>query len=336
MDATRGNTEVVPVFIGRAMNKGQQNSYSDGFPLGEGIRRLICRANFSLTIGTGTGAIAEGELLLIKSLNFRSNRGDKFFNMVPGRALWRIDQVKSGTLNYKDAVAASTAVYTVQWNMWFSDPLLNPDERDRTILDTSRYDSVAFDITFGTEADILTTPGTSVLTITMDMYAERYRGVLPANRRPKDMIEYTLPASINPTAATELNFEKGADLAIKRAYLTAFNSATLGTPFTGTPSDTTLADISVDTSDGKFWDTLVFAVAGNMNKAEYTMESKQTGQVVIDFVKDGNLDSAVFAGGKSRFKIQWTNGTLSTSQVSAVIEGIRPLRGTHPLEGRAA
>lgn len=332
MGATRGHTEIVPVFIGRAMNKGQQNSYSDGFPLGEGIRRLICRAIFNLTIGTGTGAVAEGELLLIKALNFRSNRGDKFFNMIPGRGLWRIDQVKSGTLNYKDAVAASTAIYTVQWNMWFSDPLLDPEDRDRTILDTSRYDSVAFDITFGTEADILTTPGTAALAITMDMYAERYRGVLPAERRPKDMIEYTLPNSINPTAATEMNFEKGADLAIKRAYLTAFNSATLGTPFTGTPSNATLQDISVDTNDGKFWDTINFPVVNNMNKAEYMMEANQTGQAIIDFNKDGKLGSAVHAGGKSRFKIMWTNGTLSTSQISAVVEGIRPLRGKHPLE----
>lgn len=324
MGLTRGHIEIMPVFTGRTLNVGALTTYSDGFPLGEGIRRLICRVNIAVVIGTGTGAIAEGELLFIKGFNFKTAKGEKPFNLIPGRALWRIDQAKSNTLNYKDAIAAATATYTVQFNAWFSDPLMNnPDD---TILDTARYDSVQMDITIGTVADLFTTVGTSSVTATMDMYVERVRGALPKKARPKDFVEYTMPAPANPASTTEINFEKGADLAIKRVYLTATNSATLGTAFTGTPSNTTLADISVDTNEGRYWDTLLFPIANNMNKAEYQFESSQTGQVIIDFVKGGSIYEAVHAGTKSRFKIVWTNGSLSTSQVQCVVEGLRPLK----------
>src|SRR3989304_3300692 len=121
MSGSRGNTELVNVFTGKSLNVGALNVLNEGFPLGEAWLRLILRLNIVLTNTTGTTAISEGELNLLKALTLKTSLGELLYNAVPGRPLYRLDEIKTGQPGVKDAIAVTAGTYRIQYNLWLVD-----------------------------------------------------------------------------------------------------------------------------------------------------------------------------------------------------------------------
>jgi len=324
MGLTRGNTEIITVFQGKPISANGLTSLSEGFPIGEAWVRLILRLNFGIVIGTGTGAITEGELNILKALTFKTSAGEICYNAIPGRPLYRLDHIKSHAAPPKDAIAAADGTYRVQHSLWFVDPILARPED--FLLNTSRYNRLQLDLNMGGLADLFTTVGTATLAITADLLAERIRGLLPKEITPVEYTEIGLLSPVDPASQQKLDLERSADLAIKRILIGAHNSAIAGVPFSGTPSDTTIDKIGFDTDRGELFNKIPWRILNGINKQEYALETAITGIDVIDFAKDGSKMSAVGSGGFSRFRIFWDNGSLSTSQISAVYDGFRPLK----------
>jgi len=93
----------------------------------------------------------------------------------------------------------------------------------------------------------------------------------------------------------------------------------LGQPFVGTAANTTITDVSVETSIKVHFDHVPFVMLNAVNKLEYSLESAITGLVVFDFVPGGSnaeaIDTSPGQNGISKFRVYWTNGSLSNSQV---------------------
>lgn len=321
MGLTRGNSEIIKIFTNRTLNAGALNSINEGFPIGEAYRRLILRLAIALTVGTASGPISEGELNILKGLSFKTSRGWIPYNNVMGRPLFYLDKIKCRTSPVKDAIAATTATYYVNYNLWFADPLMMRPED--TVLDTSMFNRMQLDLLLGTIADLFTTPGTGTIILTADLMAERIRGKLPDKIKPKEYIEIGVPAPVNPANATELNLERSENLAFKRLFVQAANSTTAGVPFSGTPADTVIDSMGVDSDAGEMFNKIPWKILNAEGKAWYRQESANVGYVIFDFCKDGSKMSAILGGLYSRLRLFWDNGTLSTSQVSACYEGMR-------------
>jgi len=324
MGLTRGNTEVINIYTNKALTANGLNPISEGFPLGEAWLRLILRLNLAVVIGTGTGPITEGELNLLKGLSFKTSAGEMIYNSIPGRPMYRLDHLRSKAAPPKDAIAAADGTYRVKYNIWFVDPLLARPED--FLLNSGRYNSVQLSLLLGGLADLFTTVGTATLSITCDLLVERVRGVLPKEIHPVEYTEIGLLTPVDPASQQKIDLERSGNLAIKRLMVMASNSATSGVPFSGTPSDTTIDKIGFDTDRGELFNKVPWKVLNSMNKQEYNLEAAMAGYTMIDFCKDGSKMSAVGSGGFSRFRVFWDNGTLSTSLVSAVYDGLRPLK----------
>lgn len=324
MGLTRGNTEIVNVFIGKAITANGLTPLSEGFPIGEAWTRLILRLNLAIG-GTGfSGAITEGELNILKSLTFKTSAGELCYNAIPGRPLYRLDHVKSHAAPPKDAIADSAGTFRVQYSLWFIDPLLARPED--FLLNTSRYNKFMFDLNMGGLADLYGTVGSATLAITADLLVERVRGILPKEIAPVEYNEVGLLSPVDPASSQKIDIEKSSDLAIKRLLIGSNNSATAGIPFSGTPADTIIDKIGFDTDRGELIQKMPWRILNSLNKQEYALESAIAGMTLIDFCKDGSKMSGVGSGGFSRFRIFWDNGTLSTSQISAVYDGFRGLK----------
>src|SRR5882762_2539772 len=118
---SRGYDERPNLITGAALNTAGQTPFSKEFPMGEGWYQLLAVINIALVIGTGTTPITEGELMFIKNVLLRTDRGEILCNL-PGRAIWKIAALKNGALPYKDAIAAATATYRVHLPIYFCDP----------------------------------------------------------------------------------------------------------------------------------------------------------------------------------------------------------------------
>jgi len=101
--------ETFPILQGAPLTMGIPNVFQNNIPLGEGWYRWRLRVNLNVVIGTGTGAITEGELLIIKRILFEPDVGEAPIN-ASGRMLWKNAIRKSRTLPQKTAIAAATGI----------------------------------------------------------------------------------------------------------------------------------------------------------------------------------------------------------------------------------
>lgn len=320
----RGNSEIVEIFRGKALTLGAVNSFSSEFPLGEGWERIILRLNNTFTNTTGTTPLAEGELRIVKAVRFRTDRNEIPFNGVPGRALYREDQFKSGTSAVKDAIAVAAGTYRMDLPLWFIDPLAKRPED--TILDTARYRSVQLDIQMGTVADLLGVVGDSAASYTLDCYVVRQRGRLPEKGRPIVLLERGIVQPTNPANQTYFDLERASDLAYKRLMLFTTNSASAGVSHTGNAASNVISELTLETDRSFPFKAVLADIINRRNKQDYGLEAVVTGQYILDLINGGSNMSALYSGEHSRLRASWVNDTLSTSQVSCMYEAIRDLK----------
>lgn len=312
------------IVAGESLNVGGTKTLGKDFPMGQGWYKLNLRINLALTVGTGSGPITEGELIFIKKILFRTDRGETICNL-PARALYHIAQFLSGTLARKDAIAAATATYRVNIPIYLADRrMLRPED---TILDTARYSSVRLELQMGTVADLLGAVGTSSVLVTADVEIEHSASPLPENAQPIFHVSYFDPPPQDPSVQTFIDHDRSHDLSYKRLYHFSSSSADSGSGFTGAAADDEVDKMSLKDHEGfiiqeRFWEMIQ-----DQNKEEFGIETLQTGWAAFDLVPDRSNMSALFTGDKARLQSRWDNETVAASdQVSVAVEGLRTLK----------
>jgi hypothetical protein len=324
--ATRRDLEIISHQRAGALTLGGPTAFGKDFPLGEGWYQLMLRFNIAVVIGTGAGPVAEGELLFIKSVRLETSAGEVLVNL-PGRALYKIAAIKCGTLPRKDAIAAATATYSVDIPIAFVDDRMKRPED--TILDTSRYSAVKLDVQVGTVADLFTAPGTATVTATLDIEIERTKGKLPKPARPVFHIFMGAAQSQDASVQTFIDMDRAPDLAYKRLYAHASATGVAGGVFTGANADDVQALESVVDQSGDIVRERLHEMIQNQNKRDYSLETVLAGITVVDFVRDGSVNSALYPGDRSRLQYKWTNkaGVAASDVVSLAFESVRGLKG---------
>lgn len=324
--ANRRDLEIINHFRSQALTAGGNTVLGRDFPLGEGWYRLVLRGNIVVVIGTGAGPVAEGELLVFKSIKLRTSAGEVLVDL-PARALYKIAAVKAGTPPRKDAIAAASATYSVDIPIYFADSRMSVPED--TILDTSRYNGLTLEITTGTVADLFTAPGTATATFNLDAEIERTKGPLPPKAKPMFFVQYAAAQSQDAFTQAFIEMERAPDLAYKRLYAHASSSGTSGGVFTGANADDVQNLESIVDQSGDIVRERIHEMIQNFNKNDYSLESVLAGITVFDFVRDGSINSALYSGDRSRLQYKWTNkaGVAANDIVSLAFEGIRGLKG---------
>lgn len=332
----RGYVERPNLITGAALNNAGQTQFSKEFPMGEGWYTLNLMLNLALVVGTGTTPLTEGELLFIKNVLLRSDRGEILCNL-PGRALWKLAALKNGALAFKDAIAAATATYRVQLPIYFCDPEAGPFQMDRaedTILDTARYNSVSLQVTLGSVADLLGTPGTATVAVTMDAEVERSMGVLPGDRKkpgsgglPIAHINYDIRPPVDANVTQSIDIERSADMSLKRLYTHTGTTGTGGVPFSGANADTVIASITVKDQNRFIEKERIWRQIQNGNKLDSMLEIALAGIVYFNFVADKSIASAMATADKSTLQETWVNGTAPANSITTLMqEAIRTLK----------
>lgn len=324
--ANRRDLEIISHFRTQPLTGGGPLVLGRDFPLGEGWFRVALRFNHVVVIGTGAGPVAEGELLVIKGVKLRTSAGEVLCDL-PGRALYKIAAIKQGTPSRKDAIAAASATYSVDIELYFADSRMSIPED--TILDTSRYNSIQLEVNMGTIADLFTAPGTATVTFNLDLEIERTKGPLPVKARPMFHIQYAAAQSQDAFTQTFIEMERAPDLAYKRLFAHASSAGVAGGVFTGANADDVQNLESIVDQSGDIVRERIHEMIQNMNKNDYSLEAVLAGITVTDFVRDGSINSALYSGDRSRLQYKWTNkaGVAANDIVSLAFEGIRGLKG---------
>lgn len=327
----RGYVEVAQVITGAALNNSGQGSFSREFPMGEGWYAAYLRFNLTVVIGTGAGPVAEGELLYIKNVLLKTDRGEILCNL-PGRALYKIATVLHGTAPQKDAIAAASATYRVTLPIIFADMLmLRPED---TILDTSRYNSVSLQVTLGALTDLFTAPGTATLATTLDVDIERSNGVLPGDPnkpgdggRPIAHVNFDSRPPVDAASSQFIDIERSAEMSVKRLFVHSGSSGTAGVPWSGANADTIQNVIQVKHQNGFIEKDRIHVMVLDKNKMDYALETRLAGVEVYDFVKDRSIASALATADKSVLQYTWTNAAApANSIVTLTQEAVRTLK----------
>lgn len=329
----RGYIESVNLIQGKPLVVNNRAGFSDELPCGEGWYRVDVRVGIVVTIGTGTGAISEGELSIIKNVTLKTDRNEYVCNL-SGRALYKIAHAKCGAAPEKDAIAAASATYYVNLPIFIVDhERLGFPRPEDTILDTSRYSSMTLEVTLGTVADLFGTVGTSSITATLDVDVVRTKGELPKDKagnslaNPKGFTYFAFNPVVDANNTVSILLERAADLLVKRFWLFSVTSGTAGVPFSGTPSNAIVNVFSIKDQSGFVYKDRIFRMIQNDNKNYFSIETWPTGLFCVDFVQDRSHNSALITAGKSLLQAAWTNqgAPAAGSLVSCVTEGIRRL-----------
>jgi hypothetical protein len=313
------------VLTAKAVTLGGNTTIRDEFPLGQGWYRLDLIFHMLIDINSSTGAITEGLLNIIRNIMLKTDIDGLCYNL-SGRAIYRMAQYFKGTAPAITTLAATDGTYDVHIPLYFALPRLMRSED--TILDTARYRNIELVITYGALADLFSSPNAdTVLTATLDVNIVHTEDLLHPQAKPVVYPYFTAYPVVNPASQTYIDIEKSPDLAMATLFAFTGNSVTAGQPFHGTAADTVLATMSVETQAEHLVRSLPFKSIQYGNKLQGNIETWPTGWAVMDFIEDGSVFSSISTGDKSKLQLNWINGTLSTSGITAALLGVRQLKG---------
>lgn len=322
----RGYTERANVIQASALAQGGLTAFTQQFPLSEGWKALYLRFSHTVVIGTGAGAIAEGELQIIKNVLFRTDKGEVICNL-PGRALYKIATYRACEAPRKDAVAAASATYRVTLPIYFVENLLMTRPED-SILNTARYNSVILQITYGGPTDLFTAPGTATNAGALDVDIERTLGVLPPQSLPAFHQSYDYDPPVDASVQQFINLERSADMSIKRLFVHSSTGGVGGVPWSGVNADTIQNTINLKNQNRFIEQLRIHAMIQDVNKLDAFLESIISGVEVFDFVRDGSVTAALATGGLAVLQYSWVNqgGVAANSIVTTARDMLRTLK----------
>ena len=326
---TRPTTE--QLFAGKALLLGNPNPIRADLPMGggEGWIILLLEFIYTIVIGTGTGAVSEGELGIIKNITFKTDV-DGESHTAPGRALYRHAHFMLSQPPVKDAIAAASAVYRCVVPLLFADD--NSIDQDESILDTGRYNSAELNISLGTIADLITTPGTATVAVTLNCSVVRTRGKLGPNDKP-DVYPYIKGLPGVDYTKLEMELERSADLRLRRLFWLNTTGSAAGVPFSGTPVDDSINKISIEHQQGYEFKKVLRQQLADENKGFYKIETRPVGWYALDFMKSGVFSDSFLTDPRfvSKLKQTWEIESGTAAVINPLVDGARALK---PIVGR--
>lgn len=314
------------VYLGQALNIGGMTPLGGAvpFPFGDGYDMMMIDIYISITQGSMSGAISEGELLFIKNIYLKTDKHGAIIDNVCGRSLFYRAQKITGTLPYKDAIAATTAVYVVSIPVHFANPRMRRPQD--TLLDMAGVKSLDLQVTLGGLSDMFTTTTGGAVSVTCDISVKKTIGPVDAGTTPV-MQPYLCPLNPwDPSVQQNIELPKTSDLGILDIMLFTSNSATSGVPWSGTPTANVLKRITFEDNVRKIVDQMTVTQIKNQNKVAFQYETIKTGLFILDLVREDSVWQAYSVGGKAKVNVNWINDTLSTSQVSGLLDGVVSLK----------
>lgn len=319
----RGHTEIFNVIRGGALNQNGLTVFSREFPLGEGWLALMLSMNIVLDVNQDTGVVVEGLWRIIRNIMFKTDL-DGLSHNCPGRGITYLAQAKSGTYPKVDVLAAADGTYRASFPLFFANPLLN-NPMD-TVLHTARYRSVELHITLGDINDLFTSHVDGTIVVTLDVDIVRTKGALPQNAFPLAFPYMTALPQVNPAAQAFIDIERAEDLALYLALLHTANDAVSGKGFSGTSANNVIASASIEDNNGYVHYIRPEYLIRQQFALEHELEAVHTGWYGFDLDLEGSIFGAYPTGDKSKCRISWVNDTLSTSGITALIDGYRRLK----------
>lgn len=316
------------IFQNKALLLGATTPFSSeitGMGSGKGVFAYLLEITLNVVIGTGTGAIAEGELNIIRNIQLSTDI-DKQSHSAAGRALYRSAHFEKGFAPVKDAIAAATATYRVQIPLLFSDEnSMNPYD---SILSTRRYKAAELLITMGTIADLLTSPGTATVTATASLSVIETRGILEEWQQPE---VYPFYKQLPAVAHTALNFpiSRQADLRLRRLLWMSGTSPVAGVPFSGTPVDDSINKISIEHNYGyEFEKVLRQQLADDNTRESGLVSARPAGWYLLDFMKDGDLMNALATDDAilSKLEMNWETESGTAANINPLANFAQALK----------
>lgn len=319
----RGHSEIFNVVRAAALNQNGLTTFSREFPLGEGWLALMLSLNCLVDINSDTGAISEGLWRIVRNIMFKTDL-DGLSHNCPGRGINYLAQAKSGTFPKADVLAAADGTYRASFPLFFANPLLN-NPMD-TVLHSARYRSVELHITLGDINDLFSTHTDGVLTCSLDVDIIRTKGALPKEAFPLAYPYMTALPQVSPAVQTFIDIERAEDLALYLVMLHTANDAVSGKGFSGTSANNVIASASIEDNNGYVHYIRPEHLIRQQFALEHELEAIHTGWYGFDL----NLEASIFGsyptGDKSKLRVSWVNDTLSTSGMTALIDGYRRLK----------
>jgi len=313
------------------------------YPLnGMGLRKIrltIC----GVTSAGAADPITWGLYQWIKGISLKTSKGEPIYNMVPGMALYKMNQYFDNCSPYHTPVLAAAGTYYAVLDL----PLVHPYLRrpEDTILDTGRYDDLTLDIATGTIADVLVTPAANTLTCTIGIELIGDRGPIPtakpedssAAKKGKPGYHFycrTYPM-LHADVATEWMLESDDQLGLLGFML--YNHGASGLPFIGSvaapANDHVTAVYLEDVNRTWLTNVQVFSFQQarqelcdyNRHGADLVSPVLRLGEYPYMFVKDGFMGEMYSPGSKAGTRLHWTNAT-ATDETDLLVWGVRALR----------
>jgi hypothetical protein len=305
-----------PVFVGKSLSDSGVYNITDGFPIGPSYRRLLLDIHYSVTHSNGSGAVADGDLKYLRALSFYDDRGNIYVNNLQGVPIYRRNQIQSGTAGRRTAMAATTAVYSTLFCIDFSDNLLGA--YDATIVDTQDVKQLTLSLSLGVNTDMIGTIGSDTIAVTADCYVDCTKTpIRPGSVQFIQQLSGLSP--VDPAALQYIDIPKVQNEYLKRLMVLTANSAG-SYPFSGTPAANTIAKMTFQSDQELEYNQILVSLLNAVNKLDYKAETALTGWHIFDFLKGGALDEALETWKYSTLQLNWTNDTVSSSQVSVMQE----------------
>lgn len=311
------------IVTGHSLNVGSPNKIRDPFPLGEGWYRLLLHFTITLANTTGTTPITDGLLKFIKNIQLKCDFDDLIVNAC-AKALYLRSLRLWNQGPFYDAASATAGVYHVFIPIDFANRRMRRPED--TILNTARYRSVELSITLGTVADILSVVGDSAVTVTLNATVEKSQFPVDTTNMPI-MLPYIVEMPpVNPTNQQYIDIERSPDLAILELIAMSQNSATAGESFTGAGANTVITSLAIEDNKLSPFRSIPFLDLHYDNRQKLQLATDIAGLMVFNFCEDDSIASAYPTGDKSLLRFKWTNDTLSTSQISMLMDGVKVMK----------
>ena len=313
------------IFGNKALNLGGPNPITADIPMGggEGWLGLLLEFIYTIVIGTGTTAISEGELGIIRNITFKTDV-DGESHILTGRAAYRYNHFIEILPSNKDAIAAASADYRVTVPILFADMMSgNPYE---TILDTGRYKSCELNPSMGSIADLLGTPGTATVTAKLNCSVIKTKERLLDWQKP---VAYPYIKSLGQTDYTGLlrNLERSPDLRMRRLFWMLTTASTAGVPFSGTPADDSIKNVSIEHQAGYEYKKVIRQQLAD-EFAKHFGVTRPAGWYGFDFMKDGDLSNAFLTDPDfvSKLQLTWETDSGTAAMVNTLLDGVRALK----------
>lgn len=317
-------TKTIRVLDNEAVNKAGSKGFS--LPVGAIILKALLRFEVAVTIGTGTGALADGLYRLLEKILLTTSADGISVNAA-GRWLFRrAQQVSGGAPPHADALAAASGTYVFVLPVHFADPRM--DIPTKSALDLRRSREANIEFAMGDVSRLFSTVGTSVVdSIKVSLDLEAVDGNLDPILSPEFLPYLVTKGPVDPNTVQRVDLESALDLAIKRIYL--FGSDSNSAHFQGGADSAVIKNLTIEHSSGfaglnKQRDDMI----QRKNVSDYAQDGGGiiTGLYCHDYVVDGDLDDAFETAGLDDLRVSWENDTPAGKYVHHAIDGVRLLK----------